>query len=64
MTHTLDLNGILVSSFTGQAVLSLLILLAVRPLLSRLGFQRLVWNPALAEFGLGICILGLVVLFL
>ena len=62
MTHVIVVNGLLVSSFAGQAALALALLLALRPLLGRLGFQRLVWNPPLAEFGLGICILGLIVL--
>jgi hypothetical protein len=62
MSHVLDLNGILLSAFVGQALLALVILLAIRPILARLGFQRWVWNPPLAEFGLGICILGIIVL--
>jgi len=62
MTHVLDLNGILVSSFAGQALLALVILLLLRPVLARIGFQRVVWNPPLAEFTLGICILGIIIL--
>lgn len=62
MTHVLNLDGILVSAFIGKAILAMLILLAVRPLLSRAAFQRLVWNAPLAEFALGVCILGLLVL--
>lgn len=62
MSHVLDLNGILLSAFVGQALLALVILLAIRPVLARLGFQRWVWNQPLAEFGLGICILGIIVL--
>lgn len=62
MTHVLDLNGILVSSFVGQALLALVILLVLRPILARFGFQRVVWNPPLAEFALGICILGVIIL--
>jgi hypothetical protein len=62
MTHVLDLNGILVSSFAGQTLLALGILLVLRPILARLGFQRAVWNPPLVEFALGICILGVIIL--
>lgn len=62
MTHVIDLNGILVSSFVGEALLAGLILLLLRPLLLLIGFQRHVWNAPLAEFALAVCILGLVLL--
>lgn len=62
MSHVLDLNGILLSAFVGQALLALVILLAIRPILARIGFQRWVWNAPLAEFALGIRILGVIVL--
>jgi len=62
MTHVIDLAGVFVSSFIGEALLALIILLVLRPLLARVGFQRLVWNAPLAELGLLVCILGVLVL--
>lgn len=62
MSHVLNLDGILLSSFVWQALLALAILLVLRPLLAALGFQRVVWNAPLAEFGLGLCILGAIIL--
>jgi hypothetical protein len=60
--HVVDIAGVLVSSFVPQALLALAILLAVRPLLARIGFQRFAWNPPLAEIALLICIFGAVAL--
>jgi uncharacterized protein DUF1656 len=57
-----DLWGVLVSSFAVYSAAALAVLVAIRPLLARLGFQRAIWNPPLAELGLLVCLLGLMVL--
>ncbi len=60
--HVVDIGGVLVSSAVMQGVLAFVILLVLRPLLGRLGFQRIVWNPPLAELALLVCIFALIVL--
>ncbi len=52
----------MISSFVVEGIVSLAILLALRPLLARIGFQRIAWNPPLAEIALLVCIFGLVTL--
>jgi len=46
------------------ALVALAIYLALRPLLVRLHIQRWTWNTPLAEAGLYICILSLLVVLL
>nr|WP_321985656.1 DUF1656 domain-containing protein [uncultured Lichenicoccus sp.] len=60
--HLIDVGGVLISSFVVEGIVSLAILLALRPLLARIGFQRIAWNPPLAEIALLVCIFGLVTL--
>lgn len=60
--HVIDVGGVLISSAVLKGILALGILLALRPLLRRLGFQRLAWNPPLAELALLVCIFGAIVL--
>ncbi len=61
--HVVEIGGTLVSSFVLRALLALAILLALRPLLGRIGFQRITWNAPLAEIALLICIFGVITLF-
>lgn len=58
----LVIGGLLVSSFVGYGLGALVILLALRLLFKRLGFDRIFANPPLAEAALYVCILGLLVL--
>ncbi|WP_240759042.1 DUF1656 domain-containing protein [Lichenicoccus roseus] len=60
--HLVDVGGVLISSFVLDGIVALAILLALRPLLARIGFQRVAWNPPLAEIALLICIFGVVTL--
>ena len=60
--HVLDVGGVLVSSAVIEGILALGILLALPPLLHRIGFQRIAWNPPLAELALLVCIFGAIVL--
>lgn len=57
-------GGLLVSSFVGYAAGALAILLLLRPLLRRLGFEQVFANPPLAEAALFVCILGLLVVLI
>ncbi|GBQ28779.1 DUF1656 domain-containing protein [Gluconacetobacter azotocaptans] len=64
MVQVIDIDGVLISSFVANGALALLTLILLRPLLGRVGIQRLVWNMPLAEFGLLICLLGIYTLLL
>lgn len=59
MGQVIDINGVLVSSFVVHAFLSVLIIILLRPILTRFRIQQLFWNLPLAEFGILICLLGL-----
>ena len=54
----IDLGGILVAPFVRYLFLALVILIAVRFVVGRLGLRSLFANPPLAEAALYICILG------
>ena len=64
MWRETNVGGVLVAPIVPYAVLALLIYLVLRPLLMRLRLQRWTWNTPLAETGLYLCILSLLVVFL
>ncbi|UXN58623.1 DUF1656 domain-containing protein [Phyllobacterium zundukense] len=59
----IDLGGVLVDPFVRYLFLALVILLAVRFVVGRLGLRRLFANPPLAEAAIYVCILGSLVVF-
>jgi protein AaeX len=62
MIVELDLFGVLIAPIVAYALIALALLLALRWVLARLGFFRLVWHPALFEVSLYLIILSLLVL--
>jgi len=61
MFHELTIGGVLVSPFVAYAVAALAILLGLRPLLRLMRFERVFANPPLAEAGIYVCILALLI---
>ena len=59
----IDLGGVLVDPFVRYLFLALLILIAVRFAVGRLGLRRLFANPPLAEAAIYVCILVSLVVF-
>ena len=62
MTHPfseLVIGGLFVAPFVAYAVASLLIILALRPVLRLVGFARMFSNPSIAALSLYVVILGL-----
>ena len=53
----IDLGGILVAPFVRYLFLALVILIAVRFVVGRLGLRSLFANPPLAEAALYVCVL-------
>jgi len=53
----IDLGGILVTPFVRYLFLALVILIAVRFVIGRLGLRSMFANPPLAEAALYVCIL-------
>jgi Protein of unknown function (DUF1656) len=66
MTHTfreLVIGGVLVAPFILYAVAALVVILTIRPILHLVGFSRIFSHPSVAELGLYVTVLGLLVLF-
>lgn len=63
MRSDLDLGGILLSPFVAYAAGALAILIVLRLTFARLRIARYVANPPLAEAGLYVCILALLIVF-
>jgi hypothetical protein len=66
MTHTfreLIIGGVLVAPLVTYVMVALVALLLIRPFLRYVGFSRAFSNAAIAELGLYVTILGLLVLF-
>ena len=61
MWRETNVAGVFMSPLVAYMLAALLIYLPLRFLLIRLGLDRWAWNPALAETGLYICILGVLV---
>jgi Protein of unknown function (DUF1656) len=59
----IDLGGILVAPFVRYLFLALVILIAVRFVVGRLGLRSMFANPPLAEAALYICILASLMAF-
>ncbi len=53
--------GVLLSPLVTYMLAALVIYLPIRAVLIRLRWDRWAWNPALAESGLYVCILGVLV---
>ena len=54
----IDLGGILVAPFVGYLFLALVIVIAVRFVVGRLGLRSMFANPPLAEAALYVCVLA------
>lgn len=59
----IDLGGILVAPFVRYLFLALVILIAVRFVVGRLGLRSMFANPPLAEAALYVCILASLIAF-
>jgi Protein of unknown function (DUF1656) len=59
----IDLGGILVAPFVRYLLLALVILIAVRFVVGRLGVRSIFANPPLAEAALYVCILSALLAF-
>lgn len=64
MWRETDVAGVFFSPLVAYMLAALLIYLPLRWLLIRLGLLHWVWNPPLAETGLYICLLGVLVALL
>lgn len=64
MRHDWDLGGIYLAPLAVDLGLAMLVLLAIRPILTRLRFGDRVANAPLAEAGLYICIVAVLVVIL
>jgi len=64
MRSDLDLGGVMLSPFVAYAAGALAILMGLRLIFARLRIARYVANPPLAEAGLYVCILALLIVFL
>ena len=59
----IDLGGVLVDPFVRYLLLALVILIAVRFIVGRLGLRSMFANPPLAEAALYVCILVSLVVY-
>jgi len=64
MEKEIDLFGVYVSPFALLLVIAVLIFLPVRAWLDRIEFSKYVWHRSLADAGIFVIILGLLVLIL
>lgn len=64
MRHELQIGGILVSPFVAYALGAFVLLVLLRVVFRKIRFSRYVANPPLAEAGLYVCVLALLILFL
>ena len=64
MWRETNVAGVLIAPIVPYALVALAIHLLLRPLLVRLRIQRWTWNTPLAETGLYICVLSLLVVLL
>ena len=65
MAHTfpeLVIGGVLLAPFVTYLVVTLVIIIVLRPLLLVVGFAKMFSHAAIAELSLGVTILGLLVL--
>jgi hypothetical protein len=59
----IDLGGVLIDPFVRYLFLALVILIAVRFVVGRLGLRSMFANPPLAEAALYVCLLGSLIVF-
>ena len=59
----IDLGGVLVDPFVRHLLLALVVLIAVRVVVGRLGLRSMFANPPLAEAALYVCILVSLIAF-
>ena len=64
MRHEIAIGGVLVSPFVAYALGAFGILIALRVLFRRIRFSRYVANPPLAEAGIYLCVLALLIVLL
>ena len=64
MQHDLAIGAILVSPFIAYALIAFALLVALRVVFRWIRFGRFVANPPLAEAGIYVCLLALVVVLL
>ena len=61
MYRDLDIGGVLLSPFVAYAGIAFAIMVVLRTIFTRFPLARYVANPPLAEAGLFVCLLALVV---
>ena len=61
MHKDIQIGGVLISSFVGYALVALAIILVLRFVFSRIRLSRYVANAPLAEAGLYMCVLALLI---
>ena len=64
MRHDITLGGVLISPFVLDAAIAFAILVLLRVLFRRIRLGRYVANPPMAEAGIYVCVLALVVVLL
>jgi hypothetical protein len=65
MAHTfseLIVGGVLLAPFVTYLVMTLVVIIVLRPLLHVVGFTKMFIHPSIAELSLGVTILGLLML--
>lgn len=63
MRHELQIGGVLVSPFVAYAIGALLVLILLRVAFRKIRFSRYVANAPLAEAGIYVCVLALLIVF-
>ncbi|GJE55164.1 MULTISPECIES: DUF1656 domain-containing protein [Methylobacterium] len=62
MRHELQIGGVLLSPFVAYAIGALVILILLRIVFRKIRFSRYVANAPIAEAGLYVCVLALLIL--
>jgi hypothetical protein len=62
MWKATDINGVFMAPILAYMLVALVIYMLLRPILVRLHFARWSWHTPLAETGLYVCILSLLVM--
>ncbi|KAA0124853.1 Protein of unknown function [Methylobacterium sp. UNC378MF] len=64
MHEDIHVGGVLVSAFVAYALAAFVILVVLRRVFARIRFSRYVANAPLAEAGLYVCVLALLIAFI
>ncbi|MDP4003102.1 DUF1656 domain-containing protein [Methylobacterium sp. NEAU K] len=64
MYEDIHIGGVLISSFVAYALAAFAILLVLRWFFARIRFSRYVANAPLAEAGIYVCVLALLIAFI